>query len=272
MVIAIGLVLLVGIKAFFHKEVEEITTTVTATIESEEKIVTIDGEQIYFRKIGEGKYPLFMLHGYGGSAEGFKKLYPHLSKKFTIVAVDMLGFGRSSKPIEDYSFPRQANMYKRLMQKIGYEKFAVLGHSMGGQMALNMAYLYPTQVSHLILVDATGVETLTTGTPSSKPIFDETLKNVSAVSNYEGGKAKSVRPQMYLKKLRISSKAITTPTLIIWGRHDKSVSWEDGEMYHRLLKNSSFHIIEDGGHAPFRQYPDQFLTYVDDFFVEYPLR
>lgn len=100
-----------------------------------------------------------MLHGFGGSSDGFSDIYPELVRDHTIIAVDILGFGRSSKPVDfQYSFPAQVNLYYKLMKKLGYDQFAVLGHSMGGEMSLNLAYLYPDAVTHLILADSTGIE------------------------------------------------------------------------------------------------------------------
>ena len=99
-----------------------------------------------------------MLHGFGGSSDGFSDIYPELARDH-IIAVDILGFGRSSKPIDfEYSFPAQVNLYYKLMKSSDTHQFAVLGHSMGGEMSLNLAYLYPDAVTHLILADSTGIE------------------------------------------------------------------------------------------------------------------
>ena len=62
-----------------------------------------------------------MLHGFGGSSDGFSDIYPELVRDHTIIAVDILGFGRSSKPVDfQYSFPAQVNLYYKLMKKLGY--------------------------------------------------------------------------------------------------------------------------------------------------------
>ncbi len=246
----------------------------------EEKMVDIKGQTLYFKKIGNGKYPLLMLHGFGGSSDGFKAVYPALSKQFTIVSVDLLGFGRSSKPMNFYySFQTHANLYYKLMKKLGYTKFAVLGHSMGGEIALNLSYLYPGAVSHLVLIDAPGVESLTAGMPGKKPIFNDSLSNVSEVMAYNERLVKNNRndhrhyKEIYKqrpRRLRIAAKEMTLPTLIVWGRKDRAVPVASGEQYHRLLKNSEFHIIEKGYHAPFRQYPEEFMGIVNTFFRKYP--
>ena len=67
------------------------------------------------------------------------------------------------------------------------------------------------------------------------------------------------------RRIAMEADKIKVPTLIIWGRHDKSVSWKNGELYHGLFANSTFHIIEKGYHAPFRQEPIEFMEYVQAF-------
>ena len=57
--------------------------------------------------------------------------------------------------------------------------------------------------------------------------------------------------KMRERRIAMEADKIKVPTLIIWGRHDKSVSWKNGELYHGLFANSTFHIIEKGYHAPF---------------------
>jgi pimeloyl-ACP methyl ester carboxylesterase len=250
------------------------------TFRIEEKMMDIDGQTIYFKKIGDDKPPLLMLHGYGGSSDGFKKIYPALAKRFTIISVDILGFGRSSKPIDfRYSFPAQANIYYKLMFKLGYVKFSTLGHSMGGEIVMNLSYLYPEAVTHLILSDAPGVETLTTGKGSKKPNLSTELTTVSDMKAYDLNQVRNNRNdnahhielhKQRSRRLQIPAKELTVPTLIVWGRKDSSVPWQDGETYDRLLPNSELRIIEEGFHAPFRQKPDEFIAYIDEFFAMYP--
>ncbi|MFD0768092.1 alpha/beta fold hydrolase [Bacillus sp. CGMCC 1.60114] len=264
------------------KKATQIKETIATKLETNEKMIEIDGQTIYFKQIGKNKPPLLMLHGFGGSSNGFSDIYPELAKNHTIIAVDILGFGHSSKPMDfHYSFPNQANLYYKLMKKLGYDTFAILGHSMGGEISLNLAYLYPNAVSHLILADATGVESLQHEKGSPKPNLSNDLSTVSTPKEYRKNEVKYKREdtehytelsKMRPRRLRINADEIKVPTLIIWGRNDKSVSWKNGETYHQFLKNSTLHIIEEGEHAPFRQQPKEFMQYVDEFFKKYPTK
>ncbi|HDX9577961.1 TPA: alpha/beta hydrolase [Bacillus pseudomycoides] len=262
------------------KKATEVKETIATKLETKEKMIEIDGQTIYFKQIGKDKPPLLMLHGFGGSSNGFSDLYPDLAKNHTVIAVDILGFGHSSKPLDfRYSFPNQANLYYKLMKKLGYDTFAILGHSMGGEISLNVTYLYPEAVTHLILTDAIGAETLQHGKGSPKPKLSNDLSTVSTPKEFREEEVKNNRDdtahhdelgKMWPRRLRINTDEIQLPTLLIWGRHDKSVAWQKGETYHQFLKNSTFHIIEEGEHAPFRQQPKEFMKYIDEFFKQYP--
>ncbi|WP_242142070.1 MULTISPECIES: alpha/beta fold hydrolase [unclassified Bacillus cereus group] len=257
-------------------KVEEVKDTVVTKLNTKEKMAQIDGQTIYFKQIGEGKPPLLMLHGFGGSSDGFRDIYPELAKDHTIIAVDILGFGRSSKPMDfQYTFPNQANLYYKLMKKLGYDQFALLGHSMGGELSLNLTYLYPDAVTHLILADATGIESFQQKGSDTKPNFSSHSESIS-ITDYDKNAVKNRRDdkehykeltKMRERRIVMDADKMKVPTLIIWGRHDKSVPWKNGELYHKLFKNSTFHIIEKGYHAPFRQEPEEFMKYVQDFFA-----
>lgn len=179
-----------------------------------------------------------------------------------------------------YSFPTHANLYYKLMKKLGYDSFAILGHSMGGEISLNLTYLYPEAVTHLILTDATGgPHTFVNKQGSPKPKLSTDLSAVSSIADYDESKVKFKRNdeehynkmKLWPRRLKINATEIKQPTLIIWGRNDSSVSWKEGETYHQFLKNSTFHIIEKGYHAPFRQEPQEFVGYVKDFFEKNPI-
>ncbi|EDX59636.1 alpha/beta fold hydrolase [Bacillus cereus] len=285
MLICLIILLLISCKAMGKLEKEKIyengeEPTIETNLKIEEKMVDIDGQSIYFKQIGEGKPPLLMFHGFGNSSDGFKDIYSDLAKRHSIISVDLLGFGRSSKPINYlYTFPNQANMYYKLMKKLGYDSFAIMGHSMGGELALNLTYLYPNAVTHLILVDAPGVETLQNKIFSPKPSLIDTLNTVTDIREYKENDVKYKRSNTdHYKELRkmienpisMDPKKIQAPTLIIWGRKDKSVSWKDGRKYQELIKNSTFRVIEDGYHAPFRQEPKEFIKYIEEYFENYP--
>ena len=94
------------------------------------------------------------------------------------------------------------------------------------------------------------------------PPLSTDLQTVTEITDYNKNEVKNSRDdkghydqltKMRERRIAMEADKIKVPTLIIWGRHDKSVSWKNGELYHGLFANSTFHIIEKGYHAPFRR-------------------
>ena len=102
---------------------------------------------------------------------------------------------------------------------------------MGGEISLNLTYLYPEAVTHLILTDATGgPHTLVNKQGSPRPQLSTDLNTVSAIADYDESKVKFKRNdeehnkmKLWPRRLQINADEIKQPTLIIWGRNDSSV-------------------------------------------------
>lgn len=98
--------------------------------------------------------PVLLLHCWSGNWKLWEKTLQRLDGKFRFIALDHLGFGQSDKPRGDhYGILEQAKRTKAIMAKLGYERFHLMGHSMGGHIALTLSATYPEAVSRLIVVD-----------------------------------------------------------------------------------------------------------------------
>jgi len=106
--------------------------------------------------IGHG-YPLVLMHG-GPSADHFSLLpFRQLADRFTLVFYDHRCNGRSvGAPVSSMTWENLTADAEALRQRLGFERWAVLGHSFGGQVALEYALRYPASLSHLILLDTQG--------------------------------------------------------------------------------------------------------------------
>lgn len=100
---------------------------------------------------------LWLVHGIGDSATTWEQVLPLLAGGFTVVAPDLLGHGESDKPRADYSLGGFANGIRDLMVVLGVERATVVGHSLGGGIALQLAYQYPERVERLVLVASGGL-------------------------------------------------------------------------------------------------------------------
>lgn len=100
---------------------------------------------------------LWLIHGIGDSSRTWEAVVPLLSERFTVVAPDLLGHGKSDKPRADYSIGGFANGMRDLMVVLGVDKATVVGHSLGGGVALQFAYQYPERIERLVLVASGGL-------------------------------------------------------------------------------------------------------------------
>jgi len=107
--------------------------------------------ELYFKKLGEG-HPFVILHGLYGSGDNWITVANAMSKKFEVILVDQRNHGRS--PHSDvHTYEAMTTDLLELFEKLNIEKTIILGHSMGGKVAMNFALDYPEKVSKLIVVD-----------------------------------------------------------------------------------------------------------------------
>lgn len=121
-----------------------------------ENFITIDGHCIAYTSAGStSNPPLLLLHGLMSHRGVWSRTIETLQQNFYCIAIDHLGFGDSDKPDDgDYSITRQAERALKVANHFGFEKFAVIGHSMGGQIATYLAAsLAPQRIQKLVSVD-----------------------------------------------------------------------------------------------------------------------
>src|SRR6478736_6108272 len=117
---------------------------------------TIHGHRRAFRIAGAGP-ALLLIHGVGDNSTTWSTVHSMLAQRFTVIAPDLLGHGQSDKPRADYSVPAYANGMRDLLSVLDVERVTVIGHSLGGGVAMQFAYQFPHLVDRLILVGAGGV-------------------------------------------------------------------------------------------------------------------
>lgn len=119
--------------------------------------VSIHGHRIAFRSAGEGPVVL-LVHGMAGSSATWKHALPGLARRFTVVAPDLLGHGESGKPQRgEYSLSAHANVLRDLLNVIGHERATFVGQSLGGGVAMQLAYQFPERCERLVLVGSGGL-------------------------------------------------------------------------------------------------------------------
>ena len=146
--------------------------------------ITVNGMRIRYAVIGDGP-PVLMLHGFGGFLETWAYNIPSLSRHYRLYAIDLPGHGLSDKPQVDYTTSFATDYAESLVQAFGMEKPSLIGHSMGGAIAISVALGLPGMVDKLILVDSAG---LSAQVPlayrlSSRPLAGEILTRMVTRAN-----------------------------------------------------------------------------------------
>ena len=118
--------------------------------------LTIHGHRVCFRQAGSGSV-LVLIHGITGSSLIWEDVIPPLAEHHTVIAPDLVGHGESAKPPGDYSLGAYASGIRDLLLALGHERATVVGHSLGGGVAMQFAYQFPECVDRLVLVSSGGL-------------------------------------------------------------------------------------------------------------------
>lgn len=247
------------------------------------KAITLQGIEVPYVRKGSGA-PLLMLHGGGGPVAAMP-FADRLAEKFDIIAPTHPGFAGTGIPdhftrIDDLVF-----LYLDLMDALDLKDAALMGFSMGGWTAAELATMNNTRLSRLILVDSVGVKVggredrdiadvfalpheklaeLAFHDPSMAPdpkdIPDEQLHVIA--SNRVALGLYTWEPYMHNPKLPHRLHRIKVPTHFIWGVSDGIVTVDYGRKFCAMIDGATMTVIEKAGHAPQMEQPDAFVEAV----------
>ena len=122
----------------------------------EPREITLHGHRVSYRAAGSGPL-LVLIHGIAGSSATWEEVLPRLAERYAVVAPDLLGHGLSAKPRTDYSLGAYASAIRDLLGVLGYERGTIVGHSLGGGVAMQFAYQFPERCERMVLVSSGGL-------------------------------------------------------------------------------------------------------------------
>src|SRR5215211_3005084 len=125
-----------------------------STLAAEE--IVLHGHAVRFHRAGSGPL-VVLLHGIAGTADTWAPVAQALAQRHTVLAPDLLGHGESAKPRGDYSLGAYASGVRDLVAALGHDRATVVGHSLGGGIAMQFAYQYPQRVERLVLISSGGL-------------------------------------------------------------------------------------------------------------------
>jgi pimeloyl-ACP methyl ester carboxylesterase len=130
-------------------------------ISIEKRDLLLHGHRLVYRiggpEVGADRPVLVLIHGMAGSSATWRDVLPALAEHYTVVAPDLLGHGESDKPAHDYSLGAHANVVRDLMVALGIDRATILGQSLGGGVAMQLAYQHPQRCERLVLVSSGGL-------------------------------------------------------------------------------------------------------------------
>ena len=239
--------------------------------------------------VGGAGDPLLVLHGAGGN-RGWLRWMDAVAERHTIYAPTHPGFGRSDAADWMEGIDDLARFYLWLLDVIGLRRVHLLGHSIGGWIAAEMATMCPHVIDRLVLVAPTGLkpevgEILDIFYYPPEEIFPRTVFDAAtipererlfgrpptpeeaeiALRNREMTARLTWKPYMFNPRLPHFLPRVTAPTLLVWGREDGIVPVICGEQYRRLLPDATLRVLERCGHLPLIERPDEFAGLVLDF-------
>ena len=118
--------------------------------------IVLHGHRVFYRAAGEGPV-IVMVHGITSTSATWSNVLPYLAEHFTVIAPDLLGHGESAKPRGDYSLGAYASGIRDLLVALGHDRATFVGHSLGGGVAMQMAYQFPEHCERLVLVSSGGL-------------------------------------------------------------------------------------------------------------------
>ena len=263
----------------------------------EECWTNVDDLKIRYLESGKGKKKhILFIHGLGSAADRWMKIPDELSSDFHSVAIDLPGFGESDKPEKmGYTIDQFRKIIISFLDRIliHSEEISLVGHSLGGYIASEIAIQHHNNIRQLVLIDSSGMlekptaileeylEAAMNPTQDNvrkafekmvadpkripQPLVDGFIRRINmpnAKHAFESTLVNSATTQIGLNRLR---KINPMSTLIIWGAHDKVIPLEHSKFFKESIDDSTLEIIEDAGHAPFAEKPDQVYELLRNF-------
>ncbi|PTX44521.1 pimeloyl-ACP methyl ester carboxylesterase [Christiangramia gaetbulicola] len=138
---------------------EKISETVTYHLPV--KTIKLNSETIAYADEGSGEETLLFVHGLSSNLDSWKKNIAGLSSDYRCIAIDLPGYGKSSRSKTDYSLSEYAGILNEIVEKMDLKNVVLAGHSMGGQIAMHSVLKYPETYKKLVLIAPAGIETFT---------------------------------------------------------------------------------------------------------------
>jgi pimeloyl-ACP methyl ester carboxylesterase len=225
--------------------------------------LSVGDVRVYYEREGEGMSVL-LLHGWGGNAMSVKPIANLLKERFSVISLDLPGFGRTDMPsawgVEDYGL-----FIKEFLGKLGIERTEIVTHSFSGRIGIFLAANFPKIVNRLVLIDSAGirrrppiywtrlfVSKVLGRIPGAKYVFH----NLMGSRDWrEAGEMRETLVKVVNWDAKPYLSKISQRTLLIWGENDKETPLSSAKIMEREIENAHLVILKGAGH----------FSYLDNF-------
>jgi pimeloyl-ACP methyl ester carboxylesterase len=269
--------------------------------------VEIEGEPLNYVDIGSGdRPPVVFVHGLGGQWQNWLENIPRAAQERRVIALDLPGFGLSPMPREKVTITGYGRTVNALCDRLGLGVVELVGNSMGGFIAAEVAIQFPQRVDRLVLVSAAGI---TSADLDRRPIL--TLGRIAtALTNWSAPLDRNIASRAKARHLALALVArhpsllkadlayegffkgtgkpgftdalvaclgydfrerlteIGVPTLIVWGQQDSIIPVKDAHEFERLIPDSRLVVMAETGHISMAERPAAFNDLLMDFLAE----
>jgi pimeloyl-ACP methyl ester carboxylesterase len=240
--------------------------------------------------------PIVLIHGFGAALDWWDEIAPALAAERKVIRLDLIGHGGTEAPSSGYSIERQAALVKGVLDKLGVERVAAIGHSMGGEVVTELAEAHPELIEKMVLID-TPPKTENAAKPGSQsvPLWDELMWRFISPEDFRKALAQRFAPgfqvpDKFVADLeQLTYRAFTSahgggvdfepvyerlmalgkvpPLLIITGAQDPLVPPEKAKLYERV-PGAMVATIDGAGHSPMVEKPEKTLELIKVFLAQ----
>ena len=258
--------------------------------------IDLHGHTVVYRTMGSGP-PVVLIHGMVNSSRHWRDVAERLAERHTVIAPDLIGHGDSATPRGDYSLGAHATVIRDLLSALGIEKATMVGHSLGGGIAMVYFWQFPERVERLALISSGGLgeEVSPMLRSVAIPVYRGgidlfanrfVIRMLNALGTQGRNIARAMRPldspgkrRAFLQTLRsvidVRGQRVSatdrlyligdTPMLIMWGDRDHTIPIEHGLAAHAAIPHSRFVTIPGAAHFPHIDDPEAVATALADW-------
>ena len=262
-----------------------------------QKKVNVGGVDFVYFEGGQGPETIVLLHGFAADKSNWIRFARTLVSEYKVIIPDQAGHGETGGTLKDtYTISSQATRLAQFTSNIGVDKFHLVGNSMGGAIAFFFAFQHPDRVKSLGLFDSAGVispepsELSKLLTRGENPLIADSAENYERLLDFamedppflpwpfanvmsrKSSARKELNEKIFsdiMKPGKYTAQqvllAIKTPVLILWGKEDRVIHVSSVSVFERYLSNQKSIILENVGHAPMVERPEQTANIIKDF-------